>query len=277
MKLTANYHTHTALCGHALGMSADYLKEAIAYGYEEIGIADHGPVPRSFMSLEDYKNNWLERQMDEDAFLAKYLPDLNRTIRQYGSQIQIRTGLEIEFLPGHDAYYRSLLEKVEYLLLGVHYFVTPNGLKNSYMPMSKEDILCYADAVEAALATGFFKVLVHPDLFLIEYKDRFGNPLFDDVALQVSRRIVEASIRHGIPLEINIGGIRKGRLPGSSEPDYWYPRMAFWRVAEQYPDAKAILGCDAHKPSELSDVYLEEGMAFAKRFRLTVLNRLEWS
>lgn len=277
MKLLANYHTHTALCGHAIGMSADYLKEAVSYGYQEIGIADHGPVPRSFMTLEDYKNNWLERQMDETAFESKYLPDLKRTIGEYGSLIRIRTGLEIEYLPGHDDHYRQLLQKVEYLLLGVHYFVTPHGIQNTYLPVSKEDILCYAQAVEAALATGFFKVLVHPDLFLIEYKDSSGNPIFDDTALQVSRRIVEASIRHGVPLEINIGGIRKGKIPGSKEADYWYPRTAFWKVAETYPEAKAILGCDAHKPSELSDDFLEEGMAFAKRFRLTLLNRLEWS
>jgi histidinol-phosphatase (PHP family) len=276
MKLTANYHTHTALCGHAIGMSADYLNEAVRYGYAEIGMSDHGPIPRSFMSREDYVNNWLERQMDERIFEETYLPDLAKAKATFGSNLSIRTGLEIEYLPGHDDYYRYLLTKVEYLLLGVHYFVTPHGIQNTYMPTTKEDILNYADAVEMSLATGFFKVLVHPDLFLIEYKDAFGNWKFDKTAEMVSRRIVEASIRHNIPLEINLGGVRKGRLPGRGDVDYLYPRRAFWEIVEQYPAAKVLLGCDAHRPSELADASIQEGFAFANSFSFPILTKLDW-
>jgi histidinol-phosphatase (PHP family) len=275
MKLTANYHTHTALCGHALGMTADYLKEAVAYGYAEIGMSDHGPIPRSFMSKEDYANNWLERQMDERIFETVYLPDLAQARSLYGSRLKIRAGLEIEYLAGHDDYYRHLLTKVEYLLLGVHYFVTPHGLQNSYMPVTKADILKYAETVEMALATGFFKVLVHPDLFLIEYRDERGEWLFDQTAELVSRRIVEASIRHGVPLEINLGGIRKGRMPGRVDVDYPYPRRAFWKIVEEYPAAKVLLGCDAHRPSELADASIQEGYAFAASFSFPLMAKLD--
>jgi len=275
MKLTANYHTHTALCGHAVGMTADYLKEAVAYGYSEIGMSDHGPIPRSFMSKEDYANNWLERQMDERIFETVYLPDLAHARSLYGSRLKIRAGLEIEYLAGHDDYYRHLLTKVEYLLLGVHYFSTPHGLQNSYMPVTKEDILMYAETVETALATGFFKVLVHPDLFLIEYRDERGEWLFDKTAELVSRRIVEASIRHGVPLEINLGGIRKGRMPGRVDVDYPYPRRAFWNIVEEYPAAKVLFGCDAHRPSELADSSIQEGFAFAASFSFPVMTKLD--
>lgn len=275
MKLTANYHTHTALCGHALGMTADYLKEAVAYGYAEIGMSDHGPIPRSFMSKEDYANNWLERQMDERIFETVYLPDLAQARSLYGSRLKIRAGLEIEYLAGHDDYYRHLLTKVEYLLLGVHYFVTPHGLQNSYMPVTKADILKYAETVEMALATGFFKVFVHPDLFLIEYRDERGEWLFDQTAELVSRRIVEASIRHGVPLEINLGGIRKGRMPGRVDVDYPYPRRAFWKIVEEYPAAKVLLGCDAHRPSELADASIQEGYAFAASFSFPLMAKLD--
>lgn len=277
MKLTANYHTHTALCGHAVGMSADYLKEAVDYGYSEIGMSDHGPIPRSFMSMEDYVYNWLERQMDERIFEEEYLPDLAKAKETFGSKLTIRTGLEIEYLPGHDDYYRGLLTKVEYLLLGVHYFVTPHGIQNTYMPVTKDDIFNYADAVEAALSTGFFKVFVHPDLFLIEYKDAFGNLMFDQTAEVVSRRIIEACILHNVPLEINLGGVRKGRLPGRLDVDYLYPRRSFWKIVEQYPDAKVILGCDAHRPSELADVSIKEGFAFANSFSFPILTKLNWN
>ena len=42
MKIKANYHTHTFLCNHAEGHVEDYVKQAVAYGFEEIGMCDHG-------------------------------------------------------------------------------------------------------------------------------------------------------------------------------------------------------------------------------------------
>ncbi len=43
-RLVANYHTHLKLCGHASGMSEDYVKFAIANKIKELGISDHGPI-----------------------------------------------------------------------------------------------------------------------------------------------------------------------------------------------------------------------------------------
>ena len=52
--LKANYHTHTKLCNHAVGMPEDYIKKAIELGFDELGMSDHAPVPREFMSEEEY-------------------------------------------------------------------------------------------------------------------------------------------------------------------------------------------------------------------------------
>ena len=35
--LKANYHTHTYLCGHAVGDVDDYVNEAIRLGFKELG------------------------------------------------------------------------------------------------------------------------------------------------------------------------------------------------------------------------------------------------
>ena len=72
--MKANYHTHLKLCGHAEGMSNDYVKVAVEEGFEIIGISDHGPIPRSFMSPKEYTYNWLDRQMTYEDFLNIYLP-----------------------------------------------------------------------------------------------------------------------------------------------------------------------------------------------------------
>ena len=43
--MIANYHTHTARCGHANGKDRDYVETAIARGVKVLGFSDHVPMP----------------------------------------------------------------------------------------------------------------------------------------------------------------------------------------------------------------------------------------
>ncbi len=270
MRLLANYHTHTALCGHAEGMSEPYVLEAIRKGLQEIGFSDHGPIPRFFMTAAEYHENWLERQMDERAFETVYLPDLDRSIRRFGQVIHIRKGLEIEYLPGHDEHYQRLLTQLDYLSLGVHYFPSARGIYNTYWPMDADRITEYAKATAQALDTGYFTILNHPDLFLMNYQSPAGILIFDPAARAATVQIIEAAIRNGVYLEINGGGPRRGRFATDNGLDYLYPRTAFWRIVESYPEAKVIIGCDTHNPPELYDRIIEDVVAFASRFSFHV-------
>lgn len=137
-KIIANYHTHTKLCGHAIGMSEDYVKQALERGFLEIGISDHGPIPRSWMSPETYDAMWLSRQMDFEMYKEIYLPDLERTIKKYGHLIKIYKGVEIEYIEGYDDYYQALLKDLDYLALGMHFFKYKGKFCNTYEEMDIE-------------------------------------------------------------------------------------------------------------------------------------------
>ena len=45
--MLANYHTHTARCGHAVGTDRAYVETAIARGLRTLGFSDHVPMPFS--------------------------------------------------------------------------------------------------------------------------------------------------------------------------------------------------------------------------------------
>ena len=113
--MKANYHTHLSLCGHAVGMSEDYVKVAIEAGYEELGMSDHGPIKPEFMTEEEFKYNWLERQMTYDEFLNVYLPDCINVKNKYSDLIKFYIGIEIEYLYPFHEYYVNLREKLEYM------------------------------------------------------------------------------------------------------------------------------------------------------------------
>ena len=94
--MKANYHTHLKLCGHAEGMSADYVQLALENGFEIIGISDHGPIKPEFMSEKDFIFNWLDRQMTYEDFLNIYLPDCLKIKEEYKDKIKVLIGVEIE-------------------------------------------------------------------------------------------------------------------------------------------------------------------------------------
>ena len=234
--MKTNYHTHVELCGHATGMSSDYIEKAIELGLVEIGISDHAPIPREWMSVEQYKYNWLDRQMSLDTFYNIYLPDLRKSIVHYSSKISIFKGLEIEFVENKEDYYLKLLDDLDYLILGVHYILIDGVNYNSYEDLNFENVHFYADNIEKALKTGYFGCLVHPDLFLFNYLSKNSQKYeFDDEADRVSRRIIEAAISNDVVLEINCGGIRKGKIVDTSlGMQYLYPREEFWKIASEY-------------------------------------------
>ena len=64
------------------------------------------------------------------------------------------------------------------------------------------------------------------------------------------RDIWAAAARLDIPLEYNMAGLTLQDRPDGS---LGYTRDEFWRIAAEYP-VKAIMGCDAHAPSELDAV-----------------------
>jgi len=274
MRIIANYHTHTVLCGHADGMSEDYILEAIKSGFEALGMSDHGPIPKHFMSEQDYIDNYLSRQMDEEGFAKIYLPDLEASIKKYSRKIKIFIGVEIEYLPGHDEYYRELASKLDYMSLGVHYFKSENGIYNTYNLMNESLVMEYAKATEEALDSGFFTILTHPELFMFTYRNKEGKNSFDEAVTMASRIIIEAAIRNNVYLEINGGGPRRGKHLVDGQLEWTYPRSEFWHLVEEYPEALVIIGCDTHTPKELYDATIHEVERFVDQFKFKVQEKV---
>lgn len=123
----------------------------------------------------------------------------------------------------------------------------------------------YAEQVVEALETGLYRYLAHPDLFLNRVT------AFDADAEKACRDICAAAARLDIPLEYNMAGLTLQDRPDGS---LGYTRDEFWRIAAEYP-VKAIVGCDAHAPSELDVVpAIEEKKAFLHSLGIPVLDTL---
>lgn len=275
--LSTNYHTHLVYCGHATGKTEDYVKKAIEDGYTELGISDHGPIPKSWMTDKEYKMLWLDEQMDFNFFHKTYIPEINAAIKKYDSKIKILKGIEIEYFEEKKEYFKQLRAKLDYMILGMHYFKYENKFQTPYVPFNYKLVVPYANAVAQALDSGLFDILAHPDIFMFYYISEEKKMYdFDSYCVEASKIIIEAAIRNNVYLEVNVGGFTKGiKKHDDKTSDYLYPRKEFWEIVKKYDKAKIIIGVDAHNPKELSGLEITTAISFANSLGLIVSDKLE--
>ena len=139
--------------------------------------------------------------------------------------------------------------------------IIPNEYDAAYSGLvtgDKEVVRQYCRQSMEAMNTGLFTYFAHPDL--IHYKADWK------FYMDTVRPMCAEAKQCGLPLEINLLGIREGRH---------YPNRFFWEVAAE-EGCQVILGCDAHNPQAVNDPKAErEALALAKELGLTVLPKAE--
>ena len=99
---------------------------------------------------------------------------------------------------------------------------------------------------------------------------------FDNDCKKISREIIETCIAYDVPLEINVAGIRNGKKKIGSSSRWIYPTNDFFSIVKKYPNAKCIIGLDAHHPNQISDTSANyEAVKFAKEFDLNIVDKLD--
>lgn len=241
--MKVNYHTHTTRCNHAVGSEREYVESAIKGGIKELGFADHTPWPyptyvsptrMSVADLDDYVNTVLSLK------------------EEYKDQINILLGLEVEYFPKYLDFLYEMKEKypMDYYILGNHFHETDeeDRVATYYGNNCNQDKMMdkYCETTIEAMQTGLFCYVAHPDLFMR------GRKVFDEKAIEVTRKICEAAVKYNIPLEYNL----EGALGNEKKTIVEYPHPGFWQIAAQYKP-RVIIGFDAHNNLSLErhDLY----------------------
>ncbi len=274
MRLQTNYHTHLAICGHAVGDMEDYIQAALKYQYKELGISDHGPILLSDLPNPYYHNFLLDLQMNYNDFYTYYLPEYKRLFEKYKDQIRLYLGVEIEYFPKIHAYLVEIKKNLDYMILGMHYFPIKHRFHNVYDETNTEEIIAYTDNVVQALDSGLFKIIAHPDIFVMRYQKN-NKYIFDETCKSSSKRIIEAAIRNNVYLEINVGGFRRDSFIDDGILKFAYPRYDFWKIVSTYPNALVVIGVDAHDPKHLDHPYIQEAYKLADSLNIVVKEKIE--
>lgn len=269
-KLKSNYHTHVKLCGHAIDMTEDYVKVAIDCGYKSLGMSDHGPIPRYMMTEEEYEFNWLTRQMDVEIFKDIYIPDVLNAKEKYKNKIKVYLGLEIEYIPKYHSFFEDIRKELDYMNLAIHFFVHNDKITNGFGEVDYNNVLSYANHAKIAMETGLYNIIVHPDVYMHDYRNENGLNQWDERCEETAKIIIESAIENNVYLELNCGGLYKVTAANAIVGEFGYPRRQFWELVATYKDAKIIIGVDAHDPKQLHAKEIDDAKLFAKELGLNI-------
>lgn len=226
-----NYHTHTARCGHASGEDEDYVRCAIEAGIKHLGFSDHAP----FIFPDGFESNWRVPLSKADD----YVKSISKLRENYSDKVEINIGFEMEY---YEEYFEKMLNiarkhGAEYLILGQHFIYGEHsrGIGSVGPTDSEEHLSRYVDEVIAAMKTGVFSYVAHPDLVCFT-----GD---DEVYKRHISRLCYASKELNVPLEINMLGIRYKKH---------YPAEKFWQIVGEV-GAPVTIGFDSHAPENFLD------------------------
>lgn len=226
MNLNYVFHVHTNRCGHASNETdEDYVLKAIALGASDIVFTDHAPFPG---------NPFSGRMLFSE--LESYISSLQKLKIAYRGQIDIHTGLEIEYLPSYIEYYNNLKkdDRIEVLLLGQHHYEISDGVYSFDLEDKTNEYIGLAKATIDGINSGLFCAIAHPDRIFRREKE--WTPLME----QYAKNIIAAACFSNIYIEKNYNSMKKAGLY----------RNEFWNLVPA--DADIIYGCDAHKTEDIA-------------------------
>ena len=275
--LINNYHTHTKYCGHAKGDVEDYVKEAVKLNMEELGISDHAPIPLNHgMTKEEWEENYCYENMDINTF-DNLLNEIDNLKSKYN--IKLYKGCESEYLYNNDDWYKELRSKLDYMILGIHFFNGEGRVLDTYKDITYKNVDCYYECAKRAIETGLFDYLAHPDLYLFDYKSINGKNEFDAKAKEICLKLIDLCVKHDIYFEINTNGLKYSK--DKNNRDLWlYPNIEFFKVVKEYMDKnpnklKLIIGADAHEPKALGNDNVKAVLEMVIDLKLDVVNKME--
>jgi histidinol-phosphatase (PHP family) len=234
MPLPADYHMHTELCRHAVGVPTEYAAVAVERGMTEIGFSEHNPMIR-----DDY-DDWHMLQRDLDRYVA----EVERARRDH-PQLVIKLALEVDFIPGQEDWIRDLAKRHpwDYLIGAVHYVSDSWDLDNpqKISEWKHRDPFAvwtaYFERLTMAAESGLFEIIAHADLCkkFCFYPQVDCTPLFT--------RFMRAAKSAGVAMELNTAGLRK-------DCKEIYPSRPIVELAAEQ-GVPITFASDAHAPTEV--------------------------
>lgn len=227
-------HMHTPLCKHAFGQPEVYAAKAAMRGLKGIIFTCHNPMPPGFDS-----NTRMEREE-----LDTYIEIVGRCTRAWAGRLDVRLGLEVDFVPGIEIWLDDLLRTAHfhYIIGSVHPQLKPH-IERYWKGDQAAYIELYYDHIARSAESGLYDSIGHPDIIKNLCPDAWNlSKLMGTI-----RKALDRVARAGVAMEVNTSGIYRA----AKEP---YPTRDIL-VEIHKRGIPVTLGSDAHQPARVGDQF----------------------
>ena len=230
-----DYHIHTTF-SDGRSSPEDYIAPAIAAGLSEIGFSEH-------LSLFKENQDWCMNPANTSSYV-----DYINQLKKNTDKIQIKPGLEIDFIPGKEKEIESFLSNLnlDYRIGSVHYLgektvdVGPEFYEGKNIYKLYEE---YFDHVIAAASSGLFDIIGHCDLIRI-----YGfKPSADPESLY--RKLAKTLKKNDVAFELNTNGRNRPLAD-------FYPDRRFLHIFRK-ENIPVCVNSDAHMPIRIGQYFDE--------------------
>jgi histidinol-phosphatase (PHP family) len=224
-------HMHTPLCNHARGQPEEYAAVAQVKGLAGIIVTCHNPLPEGLSA---------NVRMTPDQF-EDYLALVRRAHDAWQGRIDVRLGLECDYLPGLEDWLtrQTASAPFDFILGSIHPQLREyrdRYWRGDPAAFQRQYFHHLADAAETEL----FDSLSHPDLVKNEFHGDW-HPL--DIMDSITRALDRIAAT-GVAMELNTSGLNKA-IPEMNPAPLILREMA----ARKIP---VTVGSDAHDPHRVA-------------------------
>lgn len=255
-------HVHTPFCPHGSSDSfASYVEQAIRNGFTSISFTEHAPLPDGFIDPTPDKDSAMSFR-----YLIEYFEAIESLKKEYKNYIDIKTGLEVDYIAGFASETEKFLNEYGHFLddsiLSVHFLKAHNQyfcldfdhhtfeqLIHLLGSTSSVYRLYYQTVYEAVVADlGSYKPRRIGHLTLVRKFQRLF-PEQEKHHHLIQKIIVEMAKRN-MEMDVNVAGLRK-EYCGEIYPP---PSIIEFAKKENIP---LIYGSDAHNAKDVGIHYKE--------------------
>lgn len=257
--MLTNYHTHSRFCD-GKGEPRKYVEYALNHGFNALGFSGHAPLPyENKFSIKDYPG---------------YIQAVRDLQEEYKGQIDIKLGLEIDYIPGIIEDFSPLIQqgKLDYTIGSIHLIPEPAAI--DYLREHPEEAIehlwmidgsryevydeglqrFFAGDIRRGVKTFFRQnnemiesqrptIVGHFDKIVMHNRNRYfqyDEPWFQSLVGETVALIKET----GCICEVNTRGIYKGR-----HFDYYPAKGTLVKMNQM--GIPVMVSTDAHQPEDL--------------------------
>ncbi len=248
-----NFHQHS-LFSDGKANPEDYVKQAIALGFEAMGFSEHSPLP--------FENGFSLKQEN----IESYVQTIDDLKEKYAGKIAIYRALEIDYIPGMSEDFEQWKNacKVDYTIGGLHLVKPDSGdelwftdgpdktiYDHGVMEFFDNDIQkavkTYYHQLNSMVETQVFDVVAHVDKIKMHNQNRFfteDEKWYRELVSETLTLIKEKNLF----IEINTRGLYKKRSNKLFPDDETLKQVINMGIP-------VIISSDAHQPMEINNYF----------------------